>query len=71
MRGFIRLAMAYENRGKPVSVCDSCEMTYPEEWVALLEGICPFCGQAHTEDVCQAADCVNVATGEVKPFIYS
>lgn len=42
------LASKYEEKGVSVSVCDNCETTYPEEWVELLEGICPFCGCSHT-----------------------
>jgi len=44
---FKRLALQLEDKKAPVSVCDSCEETYPESWI--MEGdICPFCGGTHT-----------------------
>ena len=43
-----RVALAEEDKGVPVSVCDYCEETYPESWI--LNGICPFCGHAHNEE---------------------
>ncbi len=43
-----RVALAEEDKGVPVSVCDYCEETYPESWI--LDGICPYCGHAHNEE---------------------
>lgn len=43
---FMLIAGRKERAGTPVSVCDHCEHTYPEEWV--FNNICPFCGEEHT-----------------------
>jgi hypothetical protein len=43
---FMLIAGRKERAGTPVSVCDHCERTYPEEWV--FNNICPFCGEEHT-----------------------
>lgn len=48
-----RVALAEEDKGVPVSVCDYCEETYPESWI--LDGICPYCGHAHTKCVAKNA----------------
>ena len=48
IENFMEIAEAIETSGAPCSVCDSCERTYPSEWVDICSGVCPFCGQPHT-----------------------
>lgn len=43
---FMIIAGRLERSGAEVSVCDSCERTYPEQWI--FNNVCPFCGLEHT-----------------------
>lgn len=45
--GFRRLAMELEDKGVDISVCDTCESTYPVDWI-LNDGTCPYCNGMHT-----------------------
>ena len=45
---FMLIADLAETAGQPCSVCDSCERTYPLDWVITCGGTCPFCGDNHT-----------------------
>ena len=46
LEGFRKLSNEMEDAGVPVSVCDSCEETYPEAWI-MKNNICPYCLHPH------------------------
>lgn len=42
------VAIKCEKAGDKISVCDSCEVTYPMRWI--IDNTCPFCGGKHNKE---------------------